>query len=145
MKTAIIYKVYILPHEKYCGVTRRNLSKRLWEHNKKGRNIKDAEIIAWFSDKKEAYDFETKYQLDNNFKGYIFNENWRTIQSNKCLKDKPSDNLKRKVQCIETGFIYDGIREFERSLSNSSGNLTKHLQGHEKHKTFHKLTFRYYE
>ena len=146
MKTAMkIYKVYILPHEKYCGVTSRDLNKRLREHENNGKNINNAFVIAEFENKQEAFQFETNYQLNEGFKGYTYNHVWRAIQSNKCLKDIPSNILKKRVQCIETGVIYDGVRDCERSFSAPSGNLTRHLQGHDKHKTFHKLTFKYYE
>lgn len=140
-----MYKVYVLPKEKYCGVTKRLLSKRLWEHKNKGKNIDDAFIICEFESKKEAFVFETEYQLKNGYKGYTFNYNWRLIQSKKCLLQKPSDKLKNKVQCIETGEIYESSRECERIFYKKSGNLSKHLKGHPQHKTFNKLTFKYYE
>lgn len=140
-----MYKVYILPEEKYCGVTKRALKKRLWEHNNNGKNILNAYIIAEFELKKEAFDFETDYQLKNGFNGYIFNQNWRDIQSKKCLDKKPSDYLKMKVQCIETGKIFLSTRECERFFNSRTGNLTKHLKGNPKHKTFKKLKFKYYE
>ena len=99
MKTAMkIYKVYILPHEKYCGVTSRDLNKRLREHENNGKNINNAFVIAEFENKQEAFQFETNYQLNWGFKGYTYNHVWRVIQSNKCLKDIPSNILKKRVQ-----------------------------------------------
>jgi hypothetical protein len=141
-----MYKVYVLPNEKYCGVTKRDLSKRLWEHkNISKRDITNAHIIAEFESKQEALRFEEEYQITNVYLGYIYGNNWRKIQSDKCLKDKPSSYKQKKIQCIDNGMIFNSVRECERYFNVKSGNLTKHLKGHPQHKTFIKLKFKYYE
>ena len=67
-----MYKVYVLPKEKYCGVTKRDLSKRLWEHkNLSNRDVSDAYIVAEFESKQEAFKFEKEYQITNIYLGYI--------------------------------------------------------------------------
>ena len=61
-----MYKVYVLPKEKYCGVTKRDLSKRLWEHkNICNRDIVDAYIVAQFENKQEALEEQAKKKFNS--------------------------------------------------------------------------------
>lgn len=138
--------VYFLPKVNYCGCTSRDINKRLWEHRSYfNRDTTGFEILGEFSTRREALDFEKKYQIENNVGGYIFTDEWRKIQSDKAKKRVPSSVLRKKVIELASGTIYDSVRQCEKQFGKSTGNLSKHLKGHPQHKTFHGLKFEYYD
>lgn len=141
-----MYKVYYLPNCNYCGVTSRDIVKRLWEHRYIfNRDTSNHVVLAEFNNKKEAYEYEKKYQLDNNVDGYIYTDEWREIQSEKLLNNPLHIKRQKKVLCIDTEILYSSLRECARAFDSSHANLSKHLKGHKSHGTFCKLKFEYYE
>ena len=65
--------------------------------------------------KEEALRFEEEYQITNAYLGYIYGNNWRKIQSDKCLKDNPSSYKQKKIQCIDNqSFIFFCLEIFTR-------------------------------
>jgi len=149
MKTAMQFSVYILPKERYCGTTGRDIKKRLLEHEHiKNRNIACWKIIAVFDNKKEALEFEKNYQIRYKYNGYQYDDKWRKVQSKKLLtygEDKIYSKKRKPVMCIDTGLIYKGVRDCERKLFLSSGNLSRHLNGAKTHTHINGLKFKYYE
>lgn len=127
-------------------MTGRDILKRLSEHkNTYNRDITGWYILAEFNNKRDALDFERKFQEENNANGLVFTDDWRKMQSEKAKRLRPSMVNSRKVQCIDTGEIFESIRDCARYFESCSGNLTRHLNGHPRHGTFKKLKFRYYE
>jgi len=147
-KTAEGFKVYFLPKENYCGVTGRDIEKRLWEHRHGGKDICGCIILAVFDNRRDALDFEKDYQLKNKTKGYGYDENWRKQSSERLKKvgeEKIYPQKRKPIICIDTGQIFKGVRDCENFFNAKSGNLSKHLKGENNHKTFQKLKFKYYE
>lgn len=139
------YKVYYLPKCNYCGVTSRPIDKRLWEHRHTfGRDTSGCIILSEFEIKKEALKFEKEYQLNNNADGYGFGEQRIKEISDRCRKQKPSSVRRKKIICINTGEVFNSVRECAKKYASHSGNLSKHLKGHPQHKTFRRLKFKYY-
>jgi predicted GIY-YIG superfamily endonuclease len=144
MKTPIQYSVYILPKENYCGVTT-NIDRRINEHKNKGKDISSVKVVLETNCKETALAYEKHHHLELGMNGYIYTDKWRVIQREKCDTIVPSNKRKKKIICIETGAIYDSLRECSREFGSSHGNLSKHLKGHIAHTTFCKHTFKYYE
>ena len=146
-KTAMQFKVYFLPKANYCGVTGRNIEKRLWEHQYYfGRNTTGVEILATFDTKRDALDFEAKYQIDNKVNGYGYDDNWRKDSSERLLKNGEKwiySKRRKPIVCIETGQIFGGVRDCANKFNSNSGNLSAHLKGRHGHNTFCKLKFKY--
>ena len=138
------WTVYYLPNENYYGSTKR-YKRRIIEHKKNGKNVDGALVIKTFATKKEAFEFEAKKQIKEKSNGYIFTNSWRKNCSLRCLSHKPSDSLRKKVICVQTGVVYESVRHCERCFGKSRGNLSKHLKGNKQHKTFHGLNFKYHE
>ena len=144
--TALLYSVYILPKERYCGATK-NLVQRIRQHSNAGKNIKGYRVIAEFYNKREALNFEKKYQLRYKYNGYIYTEDWRDLQAEKLYKNGDKNiysKRRRKVICITTGEIFEGVNSCERKFNISKGNLSRLLNGEKYRLTIHNLKFAYY-
>lgn len=140
-----MYKVYYLPKEHYCGVTKRPIEKRLQEHiYRYNRDVSDVVIIAEFECKKKAFRFEAKYHKEHKTNG-SGETNESRAEKSKIMKDKQISNiLKKKVICLNNGKIYDSARECARSFNKKHQNLIKHLNKDKKHKYFLGFNFSYY-
>ena len=70
LNEGVLYKVYYLPEENYCGVSM-NLKKRLQQHRYVSkRNTEDVVVLFHSYNKKEAYAMEHGIQRVCGFKGY---------------------------------------------------------------------------
>ena len=106
------------------------------------KNIKIHRLVA------EAYipnpeGLETVDHIDNNKRhNYVSNLQWLSRIDN-LVKELPQFEP-NKIKCLETGEIFDSIKDCASKLNIDASNLSKHLKG--KYKKVHGLHFeRVYE
>ena len=149
----MLYRIYCLKNINneivYVGQTSRDLNIRLKEHRRKFPNRKEYTIhlLKETTDSNEADKLESYYiKLYNTV---INGENVTYGKGCKGLLPKNSfkkDNLyckmgTKKVECIETGYIYDSITDCSKKLNLNITNISACCRG--KRKTTGKKHFRF--
>ena len=140
-----LWSVYFLPNENYYGATNRILA-RMREHKKKKRDTTGYIIVKQFDNKKDAFDYESKLQISKNSNGYIYNKKWRDTQREKIIKNgeiQLYSKTRKPIICVTTGEVFKGVRDCERKLNLSTGNLSKHLKGDKNYNIINNLKFKY--
>ena len=148
------YRIYCLKNERdemvYVGQTIRDLDVRLGDHKRKFPNRKNYTIhlLKELNTQEEADECEShyieKYDLVNNGENITYGKGRKGLGSNSTSFKKGNDFCKmgtKRVECIETGVIYDSITQCAKEMNLNPTNITACCKG--KRKTTGKCHFRY--
>lgn len=141
----MIYRIYCLKNKLnkvvYIGQTNRNLKTRLSEHQRKFEHRKDYTIhlLEEISDIKKADELEThyiiKYDTVKNGENVTYGKGRKGLGPNKTSFKKDNIYCKmgtKKVECIETGEIFDSLSECSKQLNLNISNISDVCKGKRK-------------
>ena len=66
------FSVYYLPEENYCGTTSQ-VERRMYEHDREGKNIDGWKVLYCSEDRKDAYYHEALFQSTLAMEGLNYN------------------------------------------------------------------------
>ena len=88
--------------------------------------------IPWNKGLKDVYSEETLFKISNSRKGKPGYWKGKTINEEQRKKISNSTKNKIRIMCIETGIIFESIREASEILGIGYSALKKHLSGNTK-------------
>lgn len=150
----MIYRIYCLKNKDekivYVGQTQRELNIRLSEHKRRFPHRKEYTIhlIREASNHSDANNIETynisKFDLVSNGENVTYGKGTKGLGANQ-TSFKVSNNYckmgTKKVECIETGIIYDSLTKCSVELGLNVSNISDVCKG--KRKTTGKLHFKF--
>ena len=150
----MLYRIYCLKNKNeevvYVGQTTRELDVRLSEHKRRFPNRSDYTIhlLEESSDMDIANDLETRYIIKfntvKNGENVTYGKGRKGLGANKGSFKNKNDYCKmgtKKVECIETGEIFNSITECANKLNLNITNISAVCKG--KRKTTGGKRFRY--